>query len=157
MQWKPAALAAWLALATAFEAALAQAPHAIPPPVRPLRERAALADVIAIVEVVGVAEGRIRVVTRGALRGAPPATFEVKRSPLRPPPLAAGDRALLVLRGARPPYVLVDVPDEVLKLHSDAQERALREGLQRLLDTEGAGVERSLSALRFRSSSGAAP
>ena len=37
-----------------------------------------------------------------------------------PPPLATGDRALLLLRGARPPYVLVDEPSEVIRLSDDA-------------------------------------
>ena len=46
----------------------------------------------------------------------------MKRSPGRPPPLAAGDRALLLLRGARPPYVLVDRPDETIRLADPAAE-----------------------------------
>jgi hypothetical protein len=46
----------------------------------------------------------------------------VKRSPVTPPPLAAGDRTLLLLRGARPPYVLADRPDEVIRLTDAAAE-----------------------------------
>jgi hypothetical protein len=67
-----------------------------------------------------VDEGRIRVRRETVLAGAPPERFEVKRSPLAPPPLATGDRALLLLRGARPPYVFADLPSEVIRL-SDAR------------------------------------
>ncbi len=126
----PALLAAALCTAPAT----AQAPHPIPTPVRALHARAALADVIALVAVERIEEGRIAVTTRVALRGAPAAAFEVKRSPLHPPPLAAGDRALLFLRGARPPYVLVDAAHEVARVASDAELAALHDAIAALLD-----------------------
>jgi hypothetical protein len=82
--------------------------------------RAAAASVVAVVRVESVAEGRIALRLEDALAGSPPEAFEVKRSPLRPPPLATGDRALLLLRGDRPPYVLTDEPAEVIRLADDA-------------------------------------
>ncbi len=130
-----------VALASRPLAAQAQAPHAIPPPARPLHERSALAEVIALARVTRVEAGRIAVERRAALRGVPPAAFEVKFSPLRPPALAVGGRALLLLRGARPPYVLVDEPQEILVFHTDADEAALRDALPALL-----AVERDLPA-----------
>jgi hypothetical protein len=95
-------------------AALAQAPHPIPPPVRPLHERAAEAEAIALVAAERVERGRIALRLRIALRGELPAAFELKRSPLAPPPIAEGDVALVMLRGARSPYVLAGAPSEVV-------------------------------------------
>lgn len=89
---------------------------------------------IALAVIERVEEGRIAARLRGtALRGAAPAAFELKRSPLRPPPLRPGDRALLLLRGARAPYVLVDEPDELALVASDAEEASWREALPALL------------------------
>lgn len=110
----PAAIA--LALALAGPAA-AQHPGMTGP--RPLHQRLAAADVVAVVEVEQIEAGRIAVERRDLLAGEAPESFEVKRSPLRPPPLATGDRALLLLRGARPPYVLADEPAEVIRLSDD--------------------------------------
>ena len=137
MQRNWAVLAALVAFASAPQAAGAQAPHAIPPLVRALHERTQLADVVVLVRVTGIAAGRALVETRAVLRGAPPASFEVKYSPLRPLPLRAGSRALLLLRGDRPPYVLVDEPQEILVFETDPDEAALRSGLPALLAAEG--------------------
>ena len=93
--------------------------HPLPPGPRPFHDRVAEIEVAAVVLVEQVHEGRIGVRRETVLAGAPPERFEVKRSPLRPPPLATGDRALLLLRGARPPYVFADQPAEVIRL-SDA-------------------------------------
>jgi len=102
-------------------AALGQAMvHPLPPELRPFHDRVAQVDVAAVVRVERVDEGRIEVVREGVIAGAPPERFEVKRSPLSPPPLATGDRALLLLRGARPPYVFADEPAEVIRLSDDA-------------------------------------
>ena len=133
MQRNWAAIVALAVLASGPQAAGAQAPHAIPPLVRALHERTQIAEVVALVRVTGIAAGRIAVETRAGLRGAPPASFEVKYSPLSPPQLRAGDRALLLLRGARSPYVLVDEPREVLVFDTDSDEAALRDGLPALL------------------------
>lgn len=114
-------------------AAGAQAPHPIPPLGRPLHERAADAEAIAIARVTGVERGRIAVARDAELRGTVPEGFELKRSPLRPPALAAGDRALLFLRGARSPYVLAGDPAEVVPIANDAEARALAVALPALL------------------------
>lgn len=94
--------------------------HPPPPGLRPFHERVRGVDVAAVVRVARVDEGRIEVVRERALAGAAPERFAVKRSPLAPPPLATGDRALLLLRGERPPYVLADPPAEVIRLEGDA-------------------------------------
>jgi hypothetical protein len=94
--------------------------HPLPPGLRPFHERVASIDVAAVVRVERVEDGRLTVVREAALAGAPPERFEVKRSPLAPPPLASGDRALLLLRGALPPYVFADAPAEVIRLEGDA-------------------------------------
>lgn len=87
---------------------------------RPLHERLAGADGVAVVQVERIDAGRIAVTRLDLLAGEAPESFEVKRSPLRPPPLATGDRALLLLQGARPPYVLADEAAEVIRLSDDA-------------------------------------
>jgi len=111
--------------------ASAQAPHPIPPLVRPLRERTAQAELIVVARIVRLEAGRIEATAEDVLRGAAPARFEVKRSPLRPPPLAAGDRALLFLRGDRTPYVFSgDLPEVVPLGHASVpREIALRGAL----------------------------
>lgn len=109
-------------------------------PGRPLQERLALAEVVALVEVVGLEPGRLGLTLRRALRGAPPEAFEVKRGRSDPPPLVVGDRALLLLRGARPPYVLVDDAGETIRIVDDDAERrwgaAVAGALSRLEDPE---------------------
>jgi hypothetical protein len=94
--------------------------HPLPPGLRPFHARVAEAELAAVVRVERVDEGRIEVVREQALAGSPPERFEVKRSPLAPPPLATGDRALLLLRGDAPPYVLADPPAEVIRLEGEA-------------------------------------
>ncbi|MBM4385883.1 MAG: hypothetical protein FJ091_21250 [Deltaproteobacteria bacterium] len=112
--------------------ARAQAPHAIPPLVRPLHERVAEADAIALVAVERVTAGRISLRLRDALHGELPAALELKRSPLAPPPLAEGAVALVMLRGARSPYVLAGEPSEALVVHSDVEAEALAQGVLQL-------------------------
>lgn len=94
--------------------------HPLPPGLRPFHERVAAAELAAVVRVERVDEGRIAVLRERALAGSPPERFEVKRSPLAPPPLATGDRALLLLRGDVPPYVLAGPPAEVIRIEDDA-------------------------------------
>jgi hypothetical protein len=108
---------AWLGAAAASAQMIG---HPLPPGLRAFHERVAAADVAAVVRVERVDEGRLAVVREATLAGAPPERFEVKRSPLAPPPLATGDRALLLLRGALPPYVFADSPAEVIRLEGDA-------------------------------------
>ena len=107
--------------------------HPLPPTLRPFHDRVAQVDVAAVVLVEQVDEGRIRVRREAVLAGGPPERFEVKRSPLAPPPLATGDRALLLLRGDRPPYVFADQPSEVIRLSDAAMaarwQEAVREAI----------------------------
>src|SRR5262249_3248268 len=78
-------------------------------------------------------DGRVRVRDATALRGAPGETFEIKRAPSKPPPLAVGQQAVFLLRGARPPYVLVGDPKEVVSLRDAESARAWRDALAKLL------------------------
>jgi hypothetical protein len=94
--------------------------HPLPPGLRPFHLRLEGVDLVLVVRVERVDEGRLAVALEDAVAGAPPERFEIKRSPLAPPPLATGDRALLLLRGDRPPYVLADTPAEVIRLADDA-------------------------------------
>jgi hypothetical protein len=113
-----------LALSTGIAVAgAARAQHPIGPVARPLPARLAAADAAALATVREVDVGRIRVDAATALWGTLPPEFHVKRAPAAAPPLAVGDRALLLLRGARPPYVLVDRPDETIRL-ADAEAEA---------------------------------
>ena len=116
--WRAALLG--LALGLPAQGSAQIAVHPLPPGLRPFHERVAEVEVAAVVRVLRVDEGRIRVECERVVAGAPPEEFEVKRSPLTPPPLATGDRALLLLRGARPPYVFADLPSEVIRLSDDA-------------------------------------
>ena len=83
---------------------------------RAIHERLDAADRVVRIRVGAISEGRIAVEEATALVGEATAPFEIKRSPLRPPPLVEGDEAIVFLRGARPPYVLVDEPGEVIRL-----------------------------------------
>lgn len=154
MNAKRVHLAALLAVAWAG-AAVGQAPHPIPPLARALHERAASAEKIAIARVTHLERGRLAFARDAGLRGALPASFEVKRSPLHPPALAVGDLALLFLRGARSPYVLAGEPTEVVPLASGAEARALADALPALL---GAGDDAAaLRAVYARWAASASP
>jgi hypothetical protein len=97
----------------------AAAQHPMPPRARALHERIAAADVVAVATIGPIHEGRIEVRDATVLRGDAAPSFEIKRSPAVPPPFVTGVPAVLLLRGARSPYVLVDEPREVI-LPSDA-------------------------------------
>jgi hypothetical protein len=111
---------------------------------RPLQMRVAEADVVAIGRIAAIEPGRIAVHDAVALRGAPGASFEIKRAPSKPPPLALGQQAVLLLRGARSPYVLVDDPKELIALRDDASARVFEEALGQLLDA-GSDPDRLLA------------
>jgi hypothetical protein len=122
-----------LALALlAAVAAPARAQHPIPTPGRPLHVRIAAADVVAVATIGAIHEGRIEVRDAALLRGDAPASFEIKRSPAAPPPFVTGVPAVLLLRGARSPYVLVDEPREVVLPPDAAAARRWTEALQAL-------------------------
>ena len=90
--------------------------HGQPRPLRPIHTRIGLADATALVTIEAVDSGRLHVRDAQSLIGSVAAQFEIKRSPSRPPPLEAGDHALVSLRGARSPYLLLDEPREVIEL-----------------------------------------
>ena len=128
------------ALASAVAAGLAAgaaAQHAPLPEhrARPLHQRLAASDAVAFATVEAVELGRIRVEDARPLRGVPASTFELKRAPSAPAPLAAGERVLLLLRGARSPYLLVDEADELWRVAPEDDEAAAAEAV-RALDAE---------------------
>ncbi len=125
-------------------ASAASAQHGMPKALRPLHARLAEADVVALGTVERVETGRIDVVDAFALRGEPGDRFRLKRAPSRPFGLAPGERALLLLRGARTPYVVVDEPREILKLASAEQEQRWRAALGELLASEGGEAQRDV-------------
>jgi hypothetical protein len=139
-----ALLAAGLAIATSAERARAQrlGVHGRLglPSERPLHVRVALADAAAIATIEAVGLGRIRVRDAIPVLGDVAAAFELKRAPSRPPALEPGDRALLILRGARPPYILVDDGDETRTLFGAASEVLWREALREVHRSLGAGL-----------------
>jgi hypothetical protein len=124
---------AWLALAVA---SAASAQHPLPPRDRTLAERVALADAVALARVALVEPGRLHLEDARALRGEVPDGFQVKRSPLAPPPFEEGDLAVFFLRGARSPFVLADAPREMIR---PADEAAARELAQAVGDLVAAG------------------
>ncbi len=106
---------------------------------RPLHARLEQSDAVALGTVERVDAGRIRIRDSLTLAGTVPAGFEVKRSASNPPPLEVGDRALLLLRGARPPYLLVDDPKETIRVSGPESEARWR---QLVHDLGAAGQDR---------------
>lgn len=107
----------------------------MPPQARTLHQRLELADAVVIAWIEAVDAGRLRVRATRVLEGDPPESFEIKRSPSRPPPLEEGDRVLLLLRGARAPFVLVDEPQETIRLADDEAETRWGSAVAALLAT----------------------
>ena len=95
--------------------------HPLPKGPRALHEIAARSDAIAIGTIASVSEGRIQVHDAIDVSGAVPAEFEVKRAPSTPPLFQSGDRAVLLLRGARSPYLLADDPHENLVIPAGSE------------------------------------
>jgi hypothetical protein len=95
--------------------------HPFPKGPRPLHEIAGSADAIAIGTIASVTEDRLRVHDAIDVSGAVPAEFDVKRAPSNPPVFRSGDRAVLLLRGARSPYLLADAPKENLVVPAGAE------------------------------------
>jgi hypothetical protein len=112
----------------------AGAQHPRPKGPRPLHARIAAADVVAVATIGAIGEGRVEVRDATVLRGDAPADFEIKRSPATPPPFVTGVPAVLLLRGARPPYVLVDEPREVTLLRDADDAQRWTAALQTLFD-----------------------
>ncbi len=143
------ALIVALALGSSGAAGAIGLGHGLPQPPRGLHERLERVDAVAIATVEQIDLGRIRVRDARAVVGALTARFEVKRAPSAPPPLEPGDRVLLLLRGARPPFVLVDEPREVTVLGEGAAEDAWSQGLLDLLAADGAADRIASTYLRW--------
>ena len=120
-----------LVLVLAF-APTARAQHPLPPGPRPLHLRIAAADIVAVGMVGAITDGRVEIRDATVLRGDAPASFEIKRSPAKPLPFATGVPAVLLLRGARSPYVLVDEPREIVLLRDAADATRWTAALQAL-------------------------
>jgi hypothetical protein len=135
MQVARAALLVSLALALAGPAA---AQHPMPTRnTRPLHERLAEADVVAVATIGPIQEGRVEVHDATVLHGDAPPDFEIKRSPSAPPPFVTGVPAVLLLRGARSPYVLVDQPNEVVLPSDAAAAKRWTEALRAVFAAQG--------------------
>jgi hypothetical protein len=124
----------WLACA---RTAAAQGMHPLPVGPLPLHLRLAESDAVAIGTVAAISDGRIEVRDAIALRGEPGGTFEIKRAPSKPSPIAVGQQAVFLLRGARSPYVLVDDPKEQVVLRDEESARVWRNALAKLLAASG--------------------
>lgn len=125
----------WTLTAAAAQAQLGG--HGMPSPPRPLHVRLAEADVIALGAVERVATGRFSIADAEAWRGSPGRRFEIKRAPSEAPDLVPGSRVLLVLAGARSPFVFVDEPREVTVLSDEADLDAWGAALARLATARG--------------------
>lgn len=135
---RPLASAAVLA-ALLVASGPATAQHGIPVGSRPLHLRLAEADVVAIATVAEVREDRVELRDAVVLQGAAAPAFELKRAPSQEIPYAVGLTLVLPLRGARPPYLLVDDARELVVLRNAASAAAWRHALLPLLD---AGTDR---------------
>lgn len=122
------------AIALLCLASPAGAQHPLPSAGRPLHVRIAAADVVAVATIGTIDEGRIEVRDAVVLRGTAPKGFEIKRSPAQPPAFVTGVPAVLLLRGARPPYVLVDEPREVILPKDTAAAQRWTDALRALFD-----------------------
>jgi hypothetical protein len=119
-------------------AALAPGPapaqlHPLPPRDAPLLARVERSDAIVLARVASHSAGRLTLARLRGLSGATAESFEVKRSPLRPPPYRPGDVAVFFLRGARPPYLLADEPREMLRPADAAEAERLAGAVAALL------------------------
>ena len=92
---------------------------------------------VAVATIGPIHEGRVEVRDAAVLRGDAPASFEIKRSPANPPPFVTGVPAVLLLRGARPPYVLVDEPRELILPTDAATAKRWTDALRSLFAAEG--------------------
>jgi hypothetical protein len=108
--------------------------HPMPSGPRPPHALSAESDAAAIGTIDAVELGRIRVRDALSLYGDVPPRFELKRAPSNPPKLEAGQRVLLLLRGARSPYLVVGDEREQLGAVADGAEARLGPALRALHD-----------------------
>jgi hypothetical protein len=127
----PLRIVAVLVLVLAL-APTARAQHPLPQGSRPLHVRIAAADVVAVGTIGAIHDGRVEIRDATVLRGDAAASFEIKRSPAKALPFATGVPAVLLLRGARAPYVLVDEPREIVLLRDSADAKRWTEALRAL-------------------------
>ena len=118
----------------------AEGQHPLPQPHKPLSQRVALSDAIALGRVTGIGPGRLHVQRVEPLLGEMPETFEVKRSPSRAGFYDVGDLAVLFLRGARTPYVHSDEARERILFEDPDAARRFAAAVGALV---GAGDDRS--------------
>jgi hypothetical protein len=76
--------------------------------------------------------GRIHVRGARPVLGRVPEIFELKRAPSRPPRLRPGSRVVLILTGARSPYLLVSTADEIIPVPDAGTERTWTKALRAL-------------------------
>ena len=144
----PLQIVAVLVLVLAL-APTARAQHPLPQGSRPLHVRLAAADVVAVGTVGAISDGRVEIRDATVLRGDAAASFEIKRSPAKALPFATGVPAVLLLRGARSPYVLVDEPREIVLLRDSADVKRWSEALRALrppVEPEGRRHRREVGA-----------
>jgi hypothetical protein len=125
------------ALAVVAPPGVAHAQHPGVAHQRSLAARLALADAVVIATVESESPGRLACGSVRTLLGTVPERLELKRAATAPPPLAVGDRAVLLLRGARPPYVLVDEPEETIRLADPGSEERWAAAVSGLLAVRG--------------------
>jgi len=122
-----------LLLLAPVDPAAAQRGHPLPGRVqRALHVQVMESDALAIGSVEGIATGRIQIGEVNAVEGDLAPHIELKRAPSRPPGLVSGERVVLLLRGARSPYLLVPDADEVLRVADPAAEARMVQALRSL-------------------------
>jgi hypothetical protein len=132
------ALACCLASAVAAQRSTLGLPaHGMLGAPRILADRLELADRVALGVVDAVDVGRIHVRDAAALVGEVGDRVAIKRAPSHPPPVEEGERVVLLLRGARSPYVLVDEPDEVVVLADAEAWRRWTRAVRELVEARG--------------------
>ncbi len=94
--------------------------HGMAPAAPSLQQRVADADAAALATLEAVEAGRLRFAAAAPVLGSVPERFEVKQRPSAPLPLAVGDRALLLLRGARSPYLALDAGEDTVRIADEA-------------------------------------
>ncbi len=136
--WRVALAVIVLASGLAPVAALAQLGHPlVSPEDRPLHERLGLADAVVVGTVSEIRTGRVEIEDARIVRGSLAPRFEIKRSPIDPPPVEVGQRLVLPLRGARSPYLLIDEPIELIRMEAGADEEHWVAALRALDEAAG--------------------